>query len=513
MDWGRIRASHATAFAQGASAILLRRELIPFLPAIALAGLWFGRESLLLLTLTALAVAWLTRPAAPEEADEDPVTGLPQRAEAEAILETLLDTAARTGLGTACLVVGLDDADAARGRLGREDYETLLQRVAERLRTTLREADRIARLDGARFAILLTPTPRPDLENMIQLAVRLQTACELPVPIAGRAYDPTVHIGICLRERLPTARAAAMLLAAETAAAEAEAQGAGTIRVFSDGMLPEVRARAELAGEIAAALDHEQIIAYFQPQLSTDTGEISGMLVVPRWLHRTRGVLGAEETQTAAAAQGLTDRLNEVMVNQALDALRNWRRKGIDPGPVSLVVTPEVMSETKMADRLRWELDRLDIDPAKICLVLEQDVLARFDEAAVSRNIAACAAMGCPIELAGFGAGPVSVQVIRKALIHRVRLPRSLIARVDRDVDQQRIVAAIISMAEGLEIETLAEGVATLGENALLAQLGCRHLQGDVISPPMPFDETPAWIAAHQVKLDATPRIPTRRGA
>lgn len=512
MGWGHKGAESARTFMAHMGTVFLRRELIPFLPAMALAGMWFGHESMVLLGMTAVAVAWLTRPAPVEASDTDPVTGLPQRAEAERILDGLLETSARSGLNTACLVVGLDDAEVLRQRLGREDFETLLQRTVERLRTTLREADRIARLDGARFAILLTPTPKPDLENMIQLAVRLQTACELALPIGGRTLDPTVHLGICLSERAPVARGAAMILAAESAASEAEAQGPGAIRVFSDSMTPEIRMREELAGEIAAALDHDQIIAYFQPQLSTDTGEVSGMLAVPRWLHRTRGALGPEDILPAAAAQNLLDRLNDVMVHHALDAQRNWRRLGIDAGPVSLTVTPEMMADTRMADRLQWELDRFDIEADRICLVLEQDVLVRFDESAVSRNIVACAAMGCPIELAGFGAGPLSVQAIRKALIRRVRLPRTLIARVDRDADQQRIVAAIISMAEGLEIETLAEGVSTLGENALLAQLGCRHVQGNAIAAPMPFDETASWIAAHRIKLGATPRIPTSRG-
>lgn len=512
MNWGHGRAKTAMHLIARFGTVFLRRELIPFLPAIALAGTWFGGESMVLLGLTAVAVAWLTRPAPPAQSETDPVTGLPQRAEAERILNELLESSARSGLNTACLVVGLDDAEPLRLRLGREDFEALLQRIVERLRTTLREADRIARLDGAQFAILLTPTPKPDLENMIQLAVRLQTACELAMPIGGRTLDPTVHVGICLSERAPATRGAAMILAAESAANEAEAQGPGAIRVFSDSTSPEVRMREELAGEIAAALDHDQIIAHFQPQISTDTGEVSGMLAVPQWLHRTRGALGPEEILPAAAAQNLLDRLNDVMVHHALDALRNWRRLGIDAGPVSLTVTPEMMADTRMADRLQWELDRFDIDAEKICLVLAQDVLVRFDESAMSRNIVACAAMGCPIELAGFGTGPLSVQVIRKALIRRVRLPRALIARVDRDTDQQRIVAAIISMAEGLDIETLAEGVATLGENAILAQLGCRHLQGNAIAAPMPFDETPGWIASHRAKLGATPRIPTRRG-
>ncbi|MFT3688222.1 EAL domain-containing protein [Paenirhodobacter sp.] len=512
MGWTRDWAVSVRTLGGRAGRVFLRRELIPFLPAIALAGLWFGHESMLLLGMTAMAVAWLTRPAPTEASDTDPVTGLPQRAEAERILDGLLEATARNGLNTACLVVGLDDAEPLRQRLGHGDFETLLQRMVDRLRTTLRDADRIARLENARFAILLTPTPKPDLENMIQLAVRLQTACELALPVGARTLDPTVHVGICLSERAPVRRGAAMIMAAETAATEAQAQGPGAIRVFSDSTSPEVRMREELAGEIAAALEHGQIIAYFQPQISTDTGEVSGMLAVPRWLHRSRGALGPDDILSAAAAQNLLGRLHDVMLHHALDALRGWRRLGIDAGPVSLAITPEMLTDSRMADKLSWELDRFDVEADRICLVLDQNVLVQFDDSPVSRNLAACAAMGCAIELAGFGAGPLSVQAIRRTQIRRVRLPRSLVTRVDRDADQQRIVAAVISMAEGLEIETLAEGVSTLGENALLAQLGCRHVQGSAIAAPMPFDETPPWIAAHRVKLGATPRIPTRRG-
>ena len=129
----------------------------------------------------------------------------------------------------------------------------------------------------------------------------------------------------------------------------------------------------------------------------------------------------------------------------------------------------------------------------------------------VTRNIRSLADLGCVIELDDFGTGHASISAIRRFRISRIKIDRSFILKADRDPEQQRLIGAILSMAERLDLDTVAEGVETVGEHALLAQLGCGHVQGFGIGRPMPFEQTLPWLDEHRAKLSNVPEI--RRNA
>ena len=125
----------------------------------------------------------------------------------------------------------------------------------------------------------------------------------------------------------------------------------------------------------------------------------------------------------------------------------------------------------------------------------------------ITRNINALRKLGCRIDLDDFGTGHASIASIRRFSVSRIKIDRSFVMKADRDPDQQRMISAILTMAERLGVETLAEGVETVGEHVLLAQLGCDHVQGFGIARPMPFEQTLDWIARHNAKLQDVPRI------
>ena len=125
----------------------------------------------------------------------------------------------------------------------------------------------------------------------------------------------------------------------------------------------------------------------------------------------------------------------------------------------------------------------------------------------IVRNIAALARLGCGIDLDDFGTGHAGITNIRRFSVRRLKIDRSFVTHVDEDREQQKIVSAILSLAERLGLETLAEGVETPGEHAMLAQLGCGHVQGFGIGRPMPFEQTVDWITSHRARHPAPPKI------
>lgn len=501
----------------GGKSLLLRKELLTFLPALGLAGIWYGWQGIVLILASAIAVAWMARgdlmPAAPaiEEEPLDALTGLQLRAQAVARLDTMLDRAAETKRSLACIVVGIEDADRIAQQEGDTALNKILQITSERLASALRDVDRVIRLEGARFGLLLQPTPRTDLESLIQLSARVQKAVEQPIALQQRTIYISAHIGFCLSTRAPERGGEALLAAAEIAATEAAQNGPSAIRAFSTELQTAEHTRSQLSREIATALEDGKIVAYFQPQLCSDTGDVAGFQAMPRWMHPERGVLSESEILPAVEAAGLRDRMDQILLYNALSALRGWDRAHSRIASVSLPMSAAQLADPRLPERLHWEMDRFDLAPQRVRLILSQEVVPQLDHDVISHNLITLAGMGFAIELSGFGTGSASVSTIRRSCADRIRLHRSFTSHIDTDPEQQRLVGALVTLAEGLDVQTLAEAAQTIGEHAMLAQLGCRFVQGAAIARPMGYEDTLEWIARHRAKLKATPSIRQRK--
>lgn len=495
--------------------MLLRREMAVFLPAIGLAGLWFGADAMILIAATALGVAWMGRnlpPLGQTAAGLDAATGLCLRPEAEAQIDRALATAREAGGKTAALVVGFDDEESVQADRSQTEVDHLLRRSAERLRGALRDRDILARLDGLRFAVILQPTPRLDLEGLIQISSRLQAAVETPLSVRQQTVTVTAHVGFCPMSRAPKMTGAALLSAAEAAADAARRSGPSAIRAYAPDIWPGRTHEDDLTREAAAALEEGRIIAHLQPQLCTDTGEVSGFDAVPRWLHAARGILTEAEILPAIESAGLIGRLQEVLVFNAFHALRDWDRQGAGVATISLPVHPQSFHDPKFASRMQWDFDRFEISPGRVRFVLSPAILPLLVDEVVRHNLDALGEMGAGLDLSDFGMGATSVAQIRRSGAQRLRLHRTFVARIDTDPAQQRAAAALIAMADGLGLETLADGVGSIGEHAMLAQLGCRHVQGAGIARAMPQEETAAWLERHRAKISQPPRLGRGRG-
>jgi EAL domain-containing protein (putative c-di-GMP-specific phosphodiesterase class I) len=169
------------------------------------------------------------------------------------------------------------------------------------------------------------------------------------------------------------------------------------------------------------------------------------------------------------------------------------------------------LRNSKLVDKIRWELDRFDLTTDRLSVEILETVVTDTTDNTISRNIKSLTSLGCLIDLDDFGTGNASIAAIRRFGVGRIKIDRSLVVRADRDSEQQRMISAVLTMAERLGVETLAEGVETAGEHALLAQLGCNHVQGFGVARPMPFEKTIDWVRAHNASLHDAPTIPRLR--
>ncbi|NUB44487.1 GGDEF domain-containing protein [Fertoebacter nigrum] len=495
---------------QRLGARLRQPEMMVFLPATTLAAFWWGGEPALILAALGLPLVFVLLGAFRWDADDpahlaEHAGGLALRPQIISALDVVLQDSATTGKTTACLVVQFDDAAVLLDRHGRAAQTEVLLRSAERICAALRQGDTVARLEGGGFAIALAEVRRMDLETLVQLAARLQSALAPPISIDAARLYITCSIGFCLGARAPTGRA--LLDAAQVAADEALRNGPGAIRAYAPDMARKRADRDAYREVLEIALDHGEIRPHFQPQISTDTGTISGFEALARWHHPERGLVPPAEFLDAIEEAGLSERLGEVILYHALTALVRWDKAGFRVPRVGVNFSAAELRNPKLAEKLKWELDRFDLTPDRLAVEILETVVADTDNDVIVHNIAALARLGCGVDLDDFGTGHASITNIRRFTVRRLKIDRSFVTRVDEDREQQKMVAAILSLAEQLELETLAEGVETPGEHAMLAQLGCGHVQGFGIARPMPFDDTFDWISGHRARQMATPKI------
>ncbi|WP_299567489.1 bifunctional diguanylate cyclase/phosphodiesterase [uncultured Sulfitobacter sp.] len=479
---------------------------LAFVPAFSLAAFWFGGEGALLIVAALVPVFYLASggfgPGLQSmRGHATNSNGLLTRTALEARCGEVFDACCEAGLLSCMHIVEIDNFSEVIDRYGQSAGDAVLQRMGDRLSGAMREGDFIGHIGEARFAVCVSPVRQLSLELCIQQASRLQSAVEEPVSIDGTVIYASVCIGFCQHARAPVRTSADWLRAAGIALRQAQARGPSSIRAFSEQMYTEAQTRRALHEDVVAALDSGEIAAWFQPQISTDTGKLSGFEALARWTHPVRGVIPPAEFLPAIEAAGLIERLAEVMMHNSFRALKTWDAAGVEVPQIGVNFTGSELSNPRLLEKIEWELDRFELTPDRLAVEVLETVVSGAPDDVVTKNINALGAIGCRIDLDDFGTGNASIASIRRFSVSRIKIDRSFVMKADRDQEQQRMISAILTMAERLKVETLAEGVETVGEHVLLAQLGCDHVQGFGIARPMPFDQTIDWIHAHNAKL------------
>ncbi|WP_058247656.1 putative bifunctional diguanylate cyclase/phosphodiesterase [Tropicibacter naphthalenivorans] len=496
---------------------MLRRGLygpqaLAFLPATVLAAFWLGGEPLLILAALGMPLLFIAVGGGQVVPQEDSAGGksadLVNLITASAMAEKALERARAANLATAVILVELEGFDDVADRDGEDTADILRDLSLNRLRNALRRDDVAVRLGDSRYLVLLGPSLRLDLEALLQLSTRLQSGVEEPASIDNTMRYLSASIGFCGSARLKDdATGKQMLEGAQIALGEAMANGPSAIRAWSENMRAAHREQTTLKSEVDRALANGQIQPWFQPQVCTSTGEISGVEALARWIHPERGIVPPAQFLRVLEESGKMERLSEVILQHSLTALRSWDQAGLGIPRVSVNFSDTELRDPRLVERIQWELDRFGLTPQRLGIEVLETVIAGSPEGIVARNIMSLGEMGCHIDLDDFGTGHASITSLRRFKVHRLKIDRSFVTRVDRDEDQHRMLAAILGMADRLGLETLAEGVESVGEHALLAQLGCDHVQGFGIARPMPPDQMVDWAAGHAERIAGAQRL------
>ena len=400
------------------------------------------------------------------------------------------------GRDGAALVVRLDDADRLRRNHGAQHVAALMHALAERLGTALRSEDAFCLLPPDGFAIALQPRNGLDVGTVLAIAWRLQAQLGTRFSTPAATTWPSVSIGLCTSAEAAHGQGLSMIDAAERAAEWALRAGPGGMHSFSAIDAPGL-VSCDRREDLQRAIEAGEICAHFQPQINAITGAVSGIEALARWQHPERGMISPGEFLPLIEKAGLSPLLARRIRDCALSCLARLDAAGLQVPSVAINLSMPQLRNPRLADEIAWALDLHELAPERLVIEILEDVIADGDDDIMVRNVARLAAMGCGIDLDDFGTGHASIASIRRFAVGRLKIDRSFITNLHRDTERHRMTGAILTMAAGLELDTVAEGVETAEEMAIVAQLGCTHLQGFAIARPMPEAELLTWLAKH----------------
>lgn len=431
----------------------------------------------------------------------DNLTGMPNATYLEAYLARLIASAGRKETQTAVLRIDIDRFKVLHEALSKRASDEIIRIVARRLQNALRLADFAAYLGSDDFVVVAGELKTAN--DAANIAGRIQQALVKPFSVEGGPRKVSCSIGVTLLsdDEPDVERVQAN---ADIALADAQASGVGTIRYFSESQREEVERRERLYNELATGLERGEVIAFFQPQIDLRTGAVSGCEALVRWEHPMHGLLTPAAFLDFADQSDLTERLGEVVLSRALEALRFWDKAGHHVPRVGVNFALAQLRNPRLIEKIKWETERLNLEPDRLAIEVLETVLIKSDHDMVVRNLRGLSSAGFQIEMDDFGTGHASVSNLRRFMVNRIKIDRGFIFGIETSIEQQQLTAAMIAMARALGIETLAEGIETEDAERVLRDLGCDHYQGFYKAKPMSLADTLSWLKAQGTHRAAT---------
>lgn len=483
--------------------------LYALLPALSLCVYWLWGEVGLILCALGVPLILAFYSGSGESSKDIAIDGSGANSTSEGALETCVNDmlfAAKPNERFALFSIEIDDAQDVARRLGDAQLQDIQKRLQMRYASCLRSKDVVFQSGPLHWTIAITPGAKLNLEVAIKQASRFQEVLEDPLFIDDDRLYLTSCVGFTLAQS-PFKGAHVLLTQSNGALGEAVLNGPASIRAYSANMRSKSRdtpsaTLQDLNGDIGACL-----VAWFQPQISTDTGHISGFEALARWQDRSGHWHSPATILPILQQAGQMERLTGIILSQSLSALRQWDEHELGIDTVGINFSECDLSNPQLYEKVAWDLDRFGIDPKRLSVEVLESVVAGEADDVIVRNVTRLSELGCQIDLDDFGTGHSSISTLRRLPVDRLKIDRSFVAKADLDSEQQKMVATILMMAERLDLSCLAEGVETLGEQSILAQLGCRYVQGFGIAKPMPFQQTIEWITNFQAKQATPPEI------
>ena len=424
----------------------------------------------------------------------DSLTGMPNRAMFDELLELSLARARRNGLGVGVISVDLDEFKLVNDSLGHETGDELIRLLADRLREATRDTDLVARPGGDEFLVLLAdldmspPVPGGQDGGSIAaeaVAIRIQEAMRSPFEIAGTELYLTASQGIAVFP-IDADDAITLMTNAETAMFESKRMGPGQFvahtRTSGDAMI-----RLSMSTRLRRAVEQKQWTLHYQPLIRLDTGRMYGVEALIRWPEPNGGLVQPGEFIPLAEEMGLIEAIGDWVLEEICRQDARWRAEGLELA-VGFNLSPRQLWQPDLVEKMVTPITIAGVDPSRITVEITEST-AMTDPDRTVELLSEMHDRGLKLAIDDFGTGYSSLARLKHMPVDILKIDRSFVREVDLDHDAASMVSAMISLADNLGMTPLAEGIETEGEWRFLADRGCTLGQGYFFSRPVPADE------------------------
>jgi diguanylate cyclase (GGDEF)-like protein/PAS domain S-box-containing protein len=427
----------------------------------------------------------------------DALTGLPNRRLLMDRLQMALLTGQRQQHLAALMFIDLDHFKHLNDSLGHHRGDQLLQLVAQRLLTCLRESDTCARLGGDEFVVLLVNLGDHPLEAARQAEVIGQKVLAVlgqPYPLEPITYHLTASLGITLLGGTEIESIEEPLKRADLAMYQAKASGRNAVRFFDPEIQADMAARLALEASLREALERQQFVLHYQPQVD-GAGHVTGAEVLVRWMHPERGLVSPGELIPVAEATGLILPLGQWVLETACRQLAAWAgHPGLGQLTVSVNVSELQFRQSDFVDQVLGALTDSGARADLLKLELTEGLLVTgFDD--VIAKMSALKARGVGFSLDDFGTGYSSLAYLKRLPLDQLKIDQSFVRDILVDPNDAAIARMVIVLAQSLGLSVIAEGVETTAQRDMLATQGCLAYQGYLFSRPLDIGGFEMWVA------------------
>jgi len=424
----------------------------------------------------------------------DKLTGMPNRAMFDELLELSLARARRNELGVAVISVDLDDFKLVNDSLGHETGDELIKVIAARIRDATRDTDLVARPGGDEFLVLLAdvdmtpPVPGGQDGGSIAaetVSLRVQEAMRAPFRIAGTELYLTASQGIAVFPH-DADDAATLMKNAETAMFEAKRNGPGEF-VMHSKKAGDSMTRLSMSTRLRKAVERKQWMLHYQPLIELDSGRMVGVEALIRWPEPNGGLVPPGEFIPLAEEMGLIEAIGEWVVEELCRQDAQWRAEGLEL-ELGFNLSPRQLFQKQLVEKMVTPIAIAGVDPSRVTVEITEST-AMTDPDRTIGVLAEIHDRGLKLAIDDFGTGYSSLARLKHMPVDILKIDSSFIRGVHLDRDAASMVSAMISLAVNLGMTPLAEGIESEGEWRFLADRGCTLGQGFHFSRPVPADE------------------------
>lgn len=427
------------------------------------------------------------------QAYHDSLTGLPNRGLFLDHLSLALERSRRKAeYHYAVMYLDLDRFKIVNDSLGHNIGDDLLKHVARKLEQAVRSMDTVARFGGDEFAVLLEDMRAP--KECVSIAKRILSAVKEPARLGGFDVQTSASIGIVLLSdeyRKPDA----ILRDADTAMYHAKEAGKSRFKVFNKRMHVQALEQLRLETELSKAVEAGAFNVEYLPMVNLDTGRLAGFEALLRWRHPVLGLVPPADFIPIAEDKGLIHPIGEWILRHVCRVINDWEQEFGPDAPVSVAVnlSAKQFVQAQLPGRVGELVKETGITPGNLALEIPETVL--MDRASIAFDmLRRLKALGVALCMDDFGTGYSSLSYLRQFPIDKLKIDRSFISRSGDDSESQVLVKSFLSLANGLGIATVAEGVDTEVQLDMLRGLGCDYAQGYLFSQPVSREQAEEFL-------------------